>query len=190
MFTVSHFEEKFLDNPHFVKPLRLNYILNDIKKTWEAVQSHDSVSVLIYNRDRDAFVLVKQFRAPVYRNDHTLTYTYELCAGIIDKDKPLKQIVQEEIDEECGYRVSCESIEKITSFYTNVGVSGSKQHLYFVSVTDEMKIHDGGGVESEDIVVEYLHVNDANRFMYDETLAKTPGLLFAFEWFFKNHLKI
>jgi len=53
-----------------------------------------------------------------------------------------------------------------------------------------MKAHDGGGVESEDIVVEYLHVNDANRFMYDETLAKTPGLLFAFEWFFKNHLKI
>jgi len=189
MFTITDFKETELDNPHFVKPLRLNYLQNGHKKTWEAVQSHDSVSVLIYNQDRDAFVLVKQFRAPVYRNDNALTCTYELCAGIIDKEMSLEQIVQEEIDEECGYRVSSASIKKITSFYTNVGVSGSKQHLYYVSVTDAMKVHDGGGIESEEIIVEYLHVNDANTFMYDENLAKTPGLLFAFEWFFKNHVK-
>ena len=56
-------------------------------------------------------------------------FTYELCAGIVDKTVPLKQIAKEEIDEECGYDVPLERIEKITSFFTTVGISGAKQHL-------------------------------------------------------------
>ncbi|MEA2111174.1 MAG: NUDIX hydrolase [Campylobacterota bacterium] len=188
MFTISNFKTAQLDNPHFVKPLRLNYVQNGTHKSWEAVKSFDSVSVLLYHQDRDVFVLVKQFRAAVYMNDSSHTYTYELCAGIIDKDVSLKQIVKEEIDEECGYEVCIDHIHKITSFFTNVGVSGAKQHLFFATVDETMHRHSGGGIETEEIFVEYLHVNDAQKFMYDETKAKTPGLLFAFEWFFKNHI--
>ena len=39
--------------------------------------------------------------------------TVELCAGIIDKDKPREEIAQEEILEECGYNVPVEKLEKI-----------------------------------------------------------------------------
>ncbi len=115
------------------------------------------------------------------------THTYELCAGIIDKNISLKQIVKEEIDEECGYEVGIEKIEKITSFFTNVGVSGAKQHLFYAKIDESMHRHSGGGVKNEEIIVQYLALDDAKTFMYDENKAKTPGLLFAFQWFFEHY---
>ena len=42
--------------------------------------------------------------------------TYELCAGIVDKDGSKEQIAQEEVLEETGYKVPLDSIEKISSF--------------------------------------------------------------------------
>ena len=186
MFEISNFTTAPLLQPQYIKPLRLHYRQNGVERTWEAVKSYDSVAVLLYHTQKDAFVLVRQFRAPVYMNVKAHTYTYELCAGIIDKPSSIAQIAKEEIDEECGYDVPLKSIKKITSFFTNVGVSGSRQHLFYVAVDDSIQIHGGGGVDNEEIVVEYLLLKDAKTFMFNEEKAKTPGLLFAFEWFFRN----
>ena len=41
--------------------------------------------------------------------------TYELCAGIVDKDLPLDEIAREEILEETGYCVKTTSLERVTS---------------------------------------------------------------------------
>ena len=173
-----------LENPKFVKPIRINYIQNAQKLSWEAVRSHDSVAILLYHKTKDSFVLVKQFRPPVYVCDNNHEFTYELCAGIIDKESSIEQIAKEEIDEECGYDVQVEKIEKITSFFTNVGVSGAKQHLFFAILDESMKIHEGGGIHTESIELVYLDVNEAKAFIFDESKAKTPGLMFTFYWFF------
>jgi len=176
-----------LENPRFVKPIRIHYVQNNQKLSWEAVKSHDSVAILLYNADRKAFVLVKQFRPPVYVNDASYPYTYELCAGIVDKACSLEQIAIEEIEEECGYKVCVENLEKVSSFFTNVGVSGAKQHLYFATVDADAKIHEGGGIHTESIEVVYLDVAEAKSFVFDESKAKTPGLMFAFYWFFERY---
>ncbi len=183
---VTNFTTTKLENPQFAKPVRLHYIQNSIEKTWEAVESHESVAVLLYHKQKDAFLLVKQFRAPVYHFDKNYPFTYELCAGIVDKDTNLLQIAKEEIEEECGYRVELEKIEKITSFFTNVGISGAKQHLYYVTISDNEKVSEGGGIHDEEIVLEYVSLQKAKKFIYDESKAKTPGLMFAFYWFFEK----
>lgn len=184
--TLENFTQIPLENPSFVKPVRLNYCLNGTNKTWEAVQSHDSVAILLYHSAKDAFLLVKQFRAPVYMHHNKYKFTYELCAGIVDKDTSLVQIAKEEIDEECGYDVNINSIEKITSFFTNVGVSGSKQHLFFAIIDESMKIGEGGGINDEYIEKEFVSIKDSKSFIYDESKAKTPGLMFAFYWFYEK----
>jgi UDP-sugar diphosphatase len=99
----------------------------------------------------------------------------ELCAGIVDKNLTLQKIAQEEIEEECGYAVALESVEKITSFYTSVGFAGSKQTLYYVEVDESMKVSDGGGVDDELIEVVLLSIEDAKEFIYNENIVKTPG---------------
>ncbi|MGB5919533.1 NUDIX hydrolase [Arcobacter sp.] len=186
---IKNFKTSILEDTKFVHPVKLTYNQNGIDKTWEAVKSFDSVAVLLYNVDKNAFLLVKQFRAPVYLNDKSNLCTYELCAGIIDKDISLKMIVKEEIDEECGYDVPLENIEKITSFYTNVGVSGGKQNLYYAQINDSMKTHNGGGIHDEQIETMYLPIDKYKEFIYDESKAKTPGLMFSFVWFMENKTK-
>jgi len=183
---IQNFEITNLTNPSFVKPVRLNYSLNQANQTWEAVKSHDSVAVLLYHTSKDAFLLVKQFRAPVFMNHENYKFTYELCAGIVDKDISLLEISKEEIEEECGYKVHCNDIEKISSFFTNVGVSGAKQHLFFTTIDETMKIGEGGGIHNEYIEKEFVSVKDSKAFIYDESKAKTPGLMFAFYWFYEK----
>ena len=165
----------------FVKLERMHYLQNGEERTWDLAQVHDSVAVLIYHTSKDAFVLVKQFRPPVYLKNQD-GFTYELCAGIVDKELSLVDIAREEIEEETGYAVSCERIKKITSYYTAVGFAGAKQELYYVEVDEKDKVSEGGGIDVEDIEVIYLPVDEAKVFIYDESIAKTPGIMFALNW--------
>ncbi len=183
---IEKFEVGTLKEFNFIQPLELRYTQEGRQKRWEAVKQHDSVAVLIYHKGKDAFLLVKQFRPPVFMLHKDMDQTFELCAGILDKELTLPQIAAEEIDEECGYKVAAEDIEKITSFFTNVGVSGAKQHLFYAAIDEDQKIHEGGGIHDEHIELEFVPLDQAKAFVYDESKAKTPGLMFAFYWFFER----
>jgi UDP-sugar diphosphatase len=184
--------EKFTLNPlldpKFISTSLATYEQNGIEKSWEIVQAHDSVSILIYHTEHKKFILVKQFRPAVYVNNK-VGMSIELCAGIVDKKLTLQEIAQEEIEEECGYRVPLEKIEKITSFYTSVGFAGSKQTLYYAEVEESMKVSDGGGIDGELIEVLTLSLKDTEKLIYDEAVVKTPGLMFAFMWWYERERK-
>jgi len=184
MTKIDSIEE--LKNPKFIKPMRINYTLKGKKKIWEAVISHDSVSILLYHTQRDSLIIVKQFRPPVMNKNKTNGYMHELCAGIVDKDTTNVQIAKEEILEECGYDIDVNNIKTISSFYTSVGISGAKQTLYYAECDDSMKINDGGGLEEEEIEVIYIPLKDAKKFMFDDEYQKTPGLMLGFYWFFDS----
>ncbi|MBP6162857.1 MAG: NUDIX hydrolase [Aliarcobacter sp.] len=187
---IENFKTSELSDTKFIHPVKVTFNQNGKDKTWEAVKSHDSVAVLLYHEEKKAFLLVKQFRAPVYLNDKTKTYTYELCAGLVDKDVSLVQIAKEEIDEECGYEVKIEDIQKVTSFFTNVGISGGCQHLFFAKINESMKIHQGGGINDEQIELHFLPLEQCDELIFDESKAKTPGLMFSFYWFLKNQKEL
>ena len=182
---IKNFKLQPLKEAKFIKASFATYEQNGKAKSWEIVEAHDSVAILIYHREKEAFVLVKQFRPAVYLNNEN-GMTIELCAGIVDKPLSLVQIAQEEIEEECGYAVDVNGIEIITAFHTSVGFAGSKQALYYAEVDESMKVSEGGGVDDEQIEVIYLSADEAEAFIYDETVAKTPGLMFAFMWWLKR----
>ncbi len=186
MYDISDFRTEPLTNARYIETLRAHYIQKGRPKEWEIVKAHDSVAILLYHREKEAFVLVRQFRPAVYMHNGN-GMTIELCAGIVDKELSLEQIAIEEIEEECGYRVSLKRLERITSFYTSVGFAGSKQTLFYAEVDESMRCGTGGGVDGEEIELIYLPTFEAMRFLYDETVAKTPGLMFAFMWWFRNN---
>jgi len=179
-----------LENPYFIKPILINYTQDGVAKKWEAVVSHDSVAILLYHEEKKSFILVKQLRATVLNKNKTNGMMYELCAGIVDKDTTNAQIAKEEILEECGYDVPVENLEKISSFYTSVGISGTHQTLYYATCRDDMKVNDGGGLEDESIEVIYISLDQAREFMFDETYQKTTGVMMSFYWFFDKKLKL
>ncbi len=184
-FKVEDFKCQELKNGQYVKPCFATFKLNGQKRDWEIVKASDSVAILLYNKDKDSLVCVKQFRPPVYHQDSsTGGVTIELCAGILDKNLSLEETASEEILEECGYQVAPENLQKITSFYTSVGFAGSKQHLFYAEVCNKCKISQGGGVEGEEMIeVVEIPVTNMQKLMYNEAIPKTPGLLFAFNWF-------
>ena len=179
--SITNFRLTPLVEPKFITTAFATYEQNEIEKSWEVVEAHDSVAILIYHTVRDSFILVRQFRPAVYLNNHD-GMTVELCAGLVDKSLSLEQIAIEEIEEECGYAVSTDAIERISSFHTSVGFAGSRQTLYYAEVDDSVRVGDGGGIDSELIEVMELPTADAMEFIYDESIAKTPGLMFAFLW--------
>jgi len=183
---IENFRLHPLEKANFVKTALATYEQNGIKKSWEIVQSHDSVAIFLYHKERESFVLVKQFRPPVYyRNGDGMTV--EMCAGLIDKEKSLEQIAKEEIEEECGFDVPLEKIERITKILSAVGTSGSSQTIYYAEIDESMRVSDGGGIEDEQIEVIEVPVSEAKTFMYDEPIGKTVGLMFAFMWWFDKY---
>lgn len=80
----------------------------------DVVESHDSIAVVLYHVDMKSMLLVRQFRPALYATlmraaakegksiDVPLAqgFTCELCAGLVDKEKPMEEIVREEILEE------------------------------------------------------------------------------------------
>ena len=180
---IEHFKLQALEDAKFIKTSFATYTQNGKEKSWEIVEAHDSVAILIYHTQKNAFILVQQFRPAVYLNNQD-GMTIELCAGIVDKNLSLVEIAIEEVEEECGYKVGVENIEKIISFHTSVGFAGSKQMLYYVEVDESMKVSEGGGVDDEQIEVVTLPVAEVKALIYDESIAKTSGLMFAFMWYF------
>ncbi len=146
----------------------------------EVGKSRDVVKILLYHREKDVFILVKQFRALVYINHPELAVRYELCGGREDKEGlSSEEIAKEEVLEECGYEV--ENLEKITTLTT-----GGKMTLFYAEVNENMKVDSGGGLEEENIELVYLPVSKAKEFMFDESKPKRPALMFCFCWYLSN----
>ena len=173
-----------LDEGRFIHPYLMRFRWRGKERSWEVLQAHDSVAVLIWHREWERFLFVRQFRPAVYLHDGAGGMTLELCAGLVDKELPLEQIAAEEVEEECGFRIDPMSLKRINSFFTSVGFAGSRQTLYYVEVEESMRIGPGGGIEGEEIDVVSLDRRESRKVMEDETIARTPGLLYALCWWF------
>ena len=171
----------------FIHPYLARYRQDGEAKSWEVLKAGDSVAILIWHRGHERFELVRQFRPAVYLHNHE-GMTVELCAGLLDKaGRSPEEVAAEEVEEECGFRVNPEDLEKITSFYTSVGFAGSRQTLYYVEVEESMRVGPGGGIPGEEqIEVLELSREEARKLMVDEQVARTPGLLYALCWWFSR----
>ncbi|OQR78588.1 uridine diphosphate glucose pyrophosphatase-like [Tropilaelaps mercedesae] len=187
----------------YVKPFRVQYTQNGKQRFWDLCRVHDSVACLVYNTTRDCLLFVTQFRPAVYLNRSTIVdkavdtdrypgtlgLTLELCAGITDKNKSVEKIMQEELEEEIGYRVPLDRIKKVTSYRSGVGTQGSKQTLFYAIVSDEDIVSSGGGCESENEMIKVIELSpsEAQNILMDESVMRTPSLLFAVQWWMLNH---
>ena len=189
-FTISDLRVVALKESKFVKPFSILYNQDGKNKRWDCVEAHDSVSCLLYHREFESFLFVRQFRPSVwYYQEKNQTpikngLTYELCAGIMDKGLDTKATIIEEILEETGYRVG--SVERVTSSFTALGFGANAQTLFYGEIDESMKVSSGGGIDDENIEVVFIPKNEAYDFILDSSYPKTSGIMFAFLWFFRN----
>ena len=174
----------------------------------DVVKAHDSVAVVLYHKDKNCMLLVRQFRPALYGTllrgrgitdtrqagadapDLTAAFTCELCAGIVDKDMSLKETVREEVLEECGFDVPLSHVQQLTTFVASVGSQGSFQTLFFAQVDSTMKVTgSGGGVHADGEAIELLGLplENIDAFLMDADVPKTSGAMFGLLWA-KSHI--
>eukprot|EP00096_Caligus_rogercresseyi_P000819 TRINITY_DN11351_c0_g1_i1.p1 TRINITY_DN11351_c0_g1~~TRINITY_DN11351_c0_g1_i1.p1 ORF type:complete len:213 (-),score=32.58 TRINITY_DN11351_c0_g1_i1:21-659(-) len=182
----------------FVVPLRMTYEQNGIEKTWDMVQSHDSVGAVIFNKSTEKFVFVRQFRPPVYR--HSLQNSgkdlkgycgicFELCMGIVDdKSLSLEETTRKEILEETGFKAS--SLERIGSWISSVGLTGGHTTLFYTEVSEADRVSKGGGRsdEGELIEVKEISLSELKLLLHagtvdGVTMSSPINVAFAYYWF-------
>ncbi|WP_410612886.1 NUDIX domain-containing protein [Amycolatopsis sp. lyj-109] len=131
-----------------------DYRHGDGRWTTEQRETYDrgnGATVLLYDLEGGTVLLTRQFRYPVYVNDHPDGMFVETAAGLLDADDP-ETAIRREAEEETGVRIG--SLEHVFDVYTSPGSVTERLHCY-AAPYDPAARGEGGGIaeEGEDIEV-------------------------------------
>ena len=140
----------------------------------------DSVAVLLYDRARDAVLLVEQFRYPAYARGEE-GWLLEVVAGILEAATPALQIAHRELLEETGYRA--ERLAHLQTFYVSPGACTERIHLYVGHLDEGQQVGPGGGLprEHEDIRLIKLTLPEALRMIATGEIRDAKTII-ALQW--------
>ncbi|MER6798311.1 NUDIX domain-containing protein [Amycolatopsis mediterranei] len=131
-----------------------DYRHGDGRWTTEQRETYDrgnGATVLLYDLEGGTVLLTRQFRYPVYVNDHPDGMFVETAAGLLDADDP-ETAIRREAQEETGVRIG--ALEHVFDVYTSPGSVTERLHCY-AAPYDPADRGAGGGIaeEGEDIEV-------------------------------------
>lgn len=126
-----------------------------IEQQRECYDRGNGAAILLYNKEKGTVVLTKQFRMPTYVNGNEDGFMVEACAGLLDDDNA-EDCIRKEAEEETGYRIS--EVTKVLEAYSSPGSVTEILHFFVAEYSAEMKVSEGGGVESETEDIEVLEM--------------------------------
>lgn len=156
---IKNIEKKLLsDNYYILNRVTFDYLMSSgewVTQMREVYDRGDGAGILLYNKEKRTVILTKQFRMPTYLNDNKDGFLVEIAAGMLDKDNPEACVIRE-TEEEVGYRLK--SVKKVYEAYSSPGVMTEKMHFFIGEYTDDMKVNEGGGLDSEHEDIEVLEM--------------------------------
>lgn len=156
---VKNIEHTLLsDNYYILNKVTFDYMMKSgkwVRQMREVYDRGDGAGILLYNTQKKTVILTKQFRMPTYLNANENGMLVEIAAGMLDKDHPEACIIRE-TEEEVGYRLK--EVKKVYEAYSSPGVMTEKMHFFIGEYTDDMKVNEGGGLESEAEDIEVLEL--------------------------------
>jgi GDP-mannose pyrophosphatase NudK len=150
------------DNWYILRKITYEYVKKNGTsqvQTREAYDRGNGATILLYNKSRSTVILTLQFRLPTYINGNVSGMLIESCAGLLDKDNP-EDCIRRETEEETGYKVT--DVRKVYEAYMSPGSVTEMLHFFIAEYAEDMKIHDGGGIEHEEENIEVLEVEIKN----------------------------
>ncbi len=163
---------------------RTTYDYRRADGTWETQQREtydrgNGATILLYDRARRTVLLTRQFRFPVYVNDHPDGMLIEAPAGLLDDDDP-ETAVRRETSEEVG--VTLGELQHVFDVYMSPGSVTESVHFYAAPYTAADRTVERGGLadDGEDIEILELQFAEAMAMTRDGRIAdgKTIMLLY------------
>jgi len=151
--------------------------------TIEVFDRGDSAAIVLFEKDTNSLILVRQFRFPTTK--HGSGWIDELVAGKIEENESGDKTIKRESIEEIGYQVK--SIEEIGSYYLSPGGTTERIFLYYSEVSKSDKTKDGGGEDgsSEDIETVKYSVEELEKTIKEGVIVDAKTVI-GFQWFVSN----
>lgn len=147
------------DNWYILKKITYEFFKKDGSRHVQEREAYDrgnGATILLYNTKNHSIILTKQFRLPTYINGNESGMLIEACAGLLDKDNP-EECIRRETEEETGYQIK--AIEKAFQAYMSPGSVTEILHFFIAEYDADMKVNEGGGLESEQENIEVLEID-------------------------------
>lgn len=166
---------------HVLRRTTLDYLGDDGSWSTQQRETYDrgnGATVLLYDPDRRTVLLTRQFRFPVYVNDHPDGMLLETAAGLLDDDDPATAI-RREAAEETGVEIG--DLQHVFDVYMSPGSVTERIHFFAAAYDRASRVGAGGGLadEGEEIDVVELEIDEALAMIRDGRIqdAKTIMLL-------------
>ena len=145
-----------------------------------SVKKAEAVAVLVYHTQKDEYILVRQFRYPLYDKESD-PWLVEIVAGGIEENEEAPGSASREVKEETGYMPL--HLQKITACYVSPGIMNEKVNIYFAEVDESSRINEGGGAkdEDEDIELFYLPRTSASAWLENQVCGDAKTII-AIQW--------
>jgi len=129
------------------------------RQSREVYDRGNGATILLYNRSKRSVILTRQFRLPLFVNDHA-GFLLEAAAGLLD-ELDAETRIKQEAEEETGYRL--ERVEKVFEAWMSPGSVSEKLHFFIAEYDESRRTGNGGGLveEGEDIEVVEMTFADA-----------------------------
>ncbi len=166
---------------HVLRRTTLDYRGDD--GTWsrqvrETYDRGNGATVLLYDPAARTVLLTRQFRYPVYVNDHPDGMLIETAAGLLDEDDA-ETAVRREAEEETGVAIG--EVQHVFDVYMSPGSVTERLHFFAARYDSATRTADRGGLAEEGEEIELLEVtiDDAREMIRDGRIqdAKTIMLL-------------
>ncbi len=161
--------ELLSDNWYTLNKLTFEYEKED--GTWETqirevYDRGNGAAILLYNLKKGTVVLTRQFRMATYVNGNKDGMMVEVCAGVLEGDRP-EDCIKKEVEEETGYKI--ENVRKVFESFMSPGSVTEVLHYFTAAYEDAMKISEGGGADDETENIEVLEMPFEEAFKMIET---------------------
>ncbi len=122
-----------------------------------SMERGDAVAVVLFNRQNNTLVLIRQFRYPVYRALKKKNgWLYELVAGVVEQGETPQGVVRREVMEEAGYKVK--KLKLLARIFPSPGGMSERIYIFYAEVARRENAGGGLASEHEDIRVLELPV--------------------------------
>lgn len=166
---------------HVLRATTLRYRGDDgrwLTQTRETYDRGNGATILLYDPERRTVLLTRQFRYPVYVNDHPDGMLIETAAGLLDDDDPVTAI-RREAEEETGVRV--DDVQPVFEVYMSPGSVTERLHFFAAAYDGSTRVGDRGGLveEGEEIEILEYAIDEAVAMIREGSIqdAKTIMLL-------------
>lgn len=159
----------------------------EITTTRLALDRGNAIAVLLYEKDTDSFLFIRQFRYPSSRRD--AGWIIEIPAGAIDTNEAAATAAIREVKEEIGYEI--EQLEFIVEYFPSPGISSEQISIFYGEVTSSQKTQQGGGATSENEDIELIKIprSDIRQKLKDRYFNNSISII-SLQWYLLNKATI